>query len=331
MIITRTPFRISFFGGGTDYPSWYRKNEGMVISCAINKYCYITARDLPPFFKYKYRIRYYKSEAVKEISKIKHPSVRACLKKYEFERRPIEIVHNADLPAQSGLGSSSAFTVSLCHALSGLQSKMLTKKQLALRAIDIEQNILNESVGSQDQTITAFGGLNTIIFQKNNNIQVEKIIMPKDQYDEFQDSMLLIFTDMQRNANKISADQIKRIEKNISNNFLEKMMDVTQRVRKEIFLNSKFDIKNFGEALNIQWNLKKKLSKRISNKRIDDLYNFSMKNGAIGGKLLGAGNGGFFLLVVNKKNRKQLISKLKKYLIVPFRIDDTGSQIIYYK
>ena len=190
MIISRTPFRISFFGGGTDYPVWYNKYGGSVISATINKYCFITARYLPPFFNYKYRIRYYKHEEARAIDDIKHPSVRECAKFLKISKG-FEIVHNADLPAQSGLGSSSTFTVGLLNALHALQNYRPTKKELAYQAIEIEQNYIGENVGSQDQTAAAFGGINEINFSVDNNLDVESIILSKNRLEELQENLML--------------------------------------------------------------------------------------------------------------------------------------------
>ncbi len=332
MIITRTPFRISFFGGGTDYPEWYEnKGTGSVINCSINKYCYIITRYLPPFFDYNYRIRYYLKEEVQKINSIKHPVIRETLRNLNFQNEKIEIVHNADLPAQCGLGTSSAFTVGLTQALNGLRNIRLSKNRLAMNAIRMEQKILKENVGSQDQVIAAMGGLNYITFKKNNNISVKKILMSNENNEIFHKSMVLVFTKLQRNANDIAKEQILRTKNNLNDKYLYQMSDLTKEANKKLFNSKKFDIKNFGTALSEQWELKKKLSNNISNKRIDEIYKIGIENGAIGGKLLGAGNGGFILFIVNKKNRGKLIKKFKNVLHVPFKIDRQGSKIIYFK
>ena len=213
MIISRTPFRISFFGGGTDYPEWYKKNNGSVISTTINKFCYINTRYLPPFFKYKYCIRYYEREERLKIDEIKHPSVRECLK-FSKIKDGIEIVHNADLPALSGLGSSSSFTVGLLNALSALKGRMLTKKELTNNAIYIEQKMIKENVGSQDQSAASFGGLNRIDFGGPNELVVNPIVLDKSYEKKFQDNLLLIFTGLSRKASVVAKEQISKIRDN---------------------------------------------------------------------------------------------------------------------
>ena len=206
MIISRTPFRISFFGGGTDYPAWYKEHGGSVISTSINKYCFVTLRELPPFFDYKFRIRYYEREETQTIEEICHPSVRECLK-YMNVKDGLEVVHHADLPAQSGLGSSSTFTVSMLHSLYAYQHEMPTKFQLAKSAIYVEQECINENVGSQDQTAAAFGGLNKIEFGGVREINVTPITISPDRLETFQDHFLLFFTGFSRNASDVAKEQ----------------------------------------------------------------------------------------------------------------------------
>ncbi len=210
MIISRTPFRISFFGGGTDYPVWYREHGGAVLATSINKYCYITARYLPPFFDHKYRIRYSEREEVQDISEIKHPSARECLTFLNFYRRGVEIQHNSDLPARIGLGSSSAFTVGLLNTLYALKGKMVTKRQLALEAIHVEQDRIKENVGSQDQTTTAFGGFNKITFGGPQTITVQPITLDQEKRNLFQEHLMLFFTGFVRTASEIAGEQIKK-------------------------------------------------------------------------------------------------------------------------
>lgn len=212
MIITRTPFRISFFGGGTDYPDWYRYNNGAVLSTSIDKYCYISCRILPPFFDYKYRIIYSQREEVNKISDIIHPSVRETLK-FLQERKHLHIHHDSDLPARTGLGSSSAFTVGLLHALYALKGKIVSKKQLALDAVNIEQNLIKEHVGSQDQTIAAFGGFNRIEFRNNMNIEVTPITIDVEKLKLFQSHIMLFFTGFSRFSSEVAKYQIKAISR----------------------------------------------------------------------------------------------------------------------
>jgi D-glycero-alpha-D-manno-heptose-7-phosphate kinase len=325
MIISRTPFRISFFGGGTDYPSWYKKNKGSVISTTINKYCYINARYLPPFFDYKYCIRYYLREEKKKLDDIKHPSVRECLKLLKI-KAGIEIVHNADLPALSGLGSSSAFTVGLLNAISALEGKMLTKKDLVNNALYIEQKKNKENVGSQDQSSAAFGGLNRIDFGGRAEVLVNPIVLDKSYENILQENLLLIFSGLSRKADDVAKEQISKIELNKEKyKKIYKLVDEAEEILKK-----KKSLGGFGELLNYQWQLKKSLASNITNNKIDEIYNLAIKNGALGGKLLGAGNGGFMVFYAKKKNHGKILSKLNKFLHVPFRFDYTGSQIIYY-
>ena len=326
MIISRTPFRISFFGGGTDYPIWYEKNGGQVLSATINKYCFITVRYLPPFFKYKHRIRYYQHEETNSIDEIKHPSVRECLRYLKIERG-IEIIHNADLPAQSGLGSSSTFTVGLLNALHALQNYMPTKRELALEAIKIEQDKIGEMVGSQDQTAAAFGGINKISFSSSTNIEVDPIIISSKRRENLEEKLMVFFTGFARNASEIAKEQIKITNKKEKE--LNRMIQIfNQGIN--ILTNEKESLDKFGELLNEQWKLKRSLTDKISNKEIDDIYEAGINAGALGGKLLGAGGGGFMLFYVPLDKQEKVKSILKAKLFVPFRFEHTGSKIIYY-
>ena len=326
MIISRTPLRISFFGGGTDYPIWYEKNVGMTISATINKYAYITVRELPPFFEYKHRIQYHLKEEVNSIEEIKHPVVREASKLLDI-KHGIEMVHNADLPARSGLGSSSTFTVGLMHALYAMKNQMVTKRELALNAINLEQNIIGEAVGSQDQTIAAFGGFNLIEFSKSKIFQVQEIIISEERLQSLQDNIILCFTGFARTAEKIAKLQIEATP--FKEKELNKMNEITNKAR-EIIRNSNISIDEFGKLLNEQWFLKKGLTNHISNPAIDDIYNTAIKAGALGGKLLGAGGGGFMLFYAKQENHKKIMESLKNKLFVPFRFEKTGSQIVYY-
>ncbi len=325
MIITRTPFRISFFGGGTDFPVWYRENGGSVLSATIDKYCYLTCRVLPPFFECKHRIVYSKQENINDIDSIIHPSVRETFKFMQINKG-LSIQHDGDLPARSGLGSSSSFTVGLLHALYALKGKMVTKKQLAMEAIHIEQEMIKENVGSQDQVAVAFGGLNRIIFSGNHNIEVNPIIIDLTRLQHFQEHFMLFFTGFARYASEIEGEKMKQLHKNKNNLMLMQTM-VGEAVK---ILTETGDITNFGRLLHEGWKCKKSLSNRVSNSHIDDIYEAAMKNGALGGKILGAGGGGFILFFVRPEDRDRLRRALGSLLHVPFRFDTLGSQIIYY-
>ena len=326
MIISKTPFRMSFFGGGTDFPQWYNDNGGCVLTTTINKYCYINLRKLPPFFNYQFRLRYFKTEEKKNIKSISHNSFREILNYYKFYNEFIEIVYHADLPALSGLGSSSSSTVGMLNAVNAYKNIMISKKKLYTDAIKIEQEILKESVGSQDQANAAFGGFNFIEFNKNK-IKVNKITN-QHNIDMLENSIMLIFTGMQRQSQKIEKDKIDSInDKKKIHNLL--IMKEIANEAKNIISNKNFNLKQFGELLSEQWILKKNLSKKVSNKKINDIYNGALKMGAYGGKLLGAGAGGFLLLVCNNEAKKKIKKKYSKLMNIPVKFEKKGSQIIY--
>ena len=325
IIISRTPLRISLFGGGTDYPDWYQENPGQVISVTINKYSFITVRYLPPFFEYSHRIRYFKNETVKKISDIRHPSVRETLKFLKI-KKGIEIVHNADLPARSGLGSSSTFTVGLLNSLYALESYTCSKRELASKSIFIEQKLIKENVGSQDQVAAAFGGLNKITFSKNKQFEVSPIILQKKRLKKLENNLLLFFTGFARNASEIAKYQIKSINKRHAE--LKQINSIADRGYQ--VLNSRTNLDEIGYLLNEQWQIKKNLTKKITSDKIDKMYEAGISAGAVGGKLLGAGGGGFMLFYVPKSKQKRVIEAMRKKLFVPFNFDFTGSQIIYH-
>jgi len=326
MIISRTPFRVSLFGGGSDYPAWYKKHGGNVISTTINKYAYITCRYLPPFFDYRYLIRYYKREEVQCLDDIQHPSVRECLRMMNI-KKGVEMVHNADLPAQSGMGSSSTFTVGLINALYALEQKMPTKRELALKAIDVEQNLINENVGSQDQTAAAFGGFNKINFNATDEIGVNPLILPKERLRNLEDHLILFFTGLHRTASDIVGEQVKRLNKKEA--LMHEMQEILQQAL-NVLISENNDLNDIGRLLHEQWFLKKMLSPLISNPYIDEIYSAGMDAGAIGGKLLGAGAGGCILFYVKPEFKEKIKSKLKNILFIPFRFETLGSQIIYF-
>lgn len=325
MIISKTPFRISFFGGGTDYPVWYKENTGSVLSTTIDKYCYITCRLLPPFFEHKHRIVYSKIENVKEIKEIQHPAVRAILDFCKIDKG-VEIHHDSDLPARSGLGSSSSFTVGLLHSLYALKGYIISEHELAEQAIYMERDVLNENVGSQDQIAVAYGGCNKIFFHKDDEFVVEPITVGKDRLKVLEDHLMLIFTGLSRFASDIAHEQIKNTPQK-----KEELKTIHQMVDEAIdILNKGKDITKFGELLNKAWELKKNLSEKISSSGIDDIYNKAINAGAIGGKLLGAGGGGFMLLFAPPQRHQKIREALKGLLEVDFAFDYEGSRIIHY-
>ena len=326
MIITRTPFRISFFGGGTDYPTWYEKHGGATLSTTIDKYCYITVRHLPPFFEVKNRIVWSKIELVDSHDEIEHPSVRETLKHLGIDKG-VEVHHAGDLPARSGLGSSSSFTVGLLHALHVLLSKPITKMGLAKDAIHIEQNLIKECVGSQDQMAAAFGGLNKFTFSKSGELSAEPVALSDERSQELQKHLMLVFTGMARTASEVAQEQVKTThEKEGELKAMQAMVD-----RAIDILKSEEDVKEFGRLLHETWMIKRGLTGKITNSKVDSIYDKARGAGAIGGKLLGAGNGGFMLLFVPPEKQAAVRAMLKDLVIVPFRFEDGGSQIIYHQ
>jgi len=325
MIISRTPFRMSFFGGGTDYPAWFEENPGAVLATTINKYCYISCRYLPPFFEHKSRIIYSKMEHVHEIDEIEHPAVREVLR-YMDIHKGVEIHHDGDLPARTGLGSSSSFTVGLLNSLYALLGQMPSKAKLAEEAIHIEQQMCRENVGCQDQALAAYGGFNFIEFGGSEYLQVNKVILPSDRLKLFQGHLMLFFTGFSRTASVIAAHQIKNIPKKKTE--LTKMYDMAVH---GLELLKEDRLTDFGKLLDEAWQIKRELSNKISTPRIDEIYEAAKSSGAVGGKLLGAGGGGFVLLFVPPEKQKKVKEKLKGLLLVPFEFENLGSQIIFYQ
>lgn len=327
MIITRTPFRISFFGGGTDFPLWYRENGGAVLSTTIDKYCYVSLRKLPPFFDYKHKIVFFsKQEAFNEINDIQHPAVREVYRFMNVESGLV-MQHDADLPSHSGLGSSSAFTVGLLHALYSLQGQIVTKKRLGLEAVHVEQNMIQEAVGSQDQIAAAFGGLNKIDFSRPDNIEVTPIGISGDKLRKLQGNLMLFFTGFGRFAVEIEQDKLKNF--NARRKELQAMHSLVDQAI-EILSGDMSGYDDFGRLLHETWLLKRNLSDKVSTDTIDDIYRRGKAAGALGGKILGAGGGGFILFYVRSEERNKLQNALADLLHVPFRFDTLGTQLIYY-
>jgi D-glycero-alpha-D-manno-heptose-7-phosphate kinase len=327
MIITKTPYRISFFGGGTDYPSWYRENGGKVLSTTFNKFCYISLRQLPPFFDHKYRIVYSLIENINNINDIKHPAVREVLK-YVKSSVGLEIHHDGDLPARSGLGSSSAFTVGLLNALSALDGKFKSSDSLAKAAIHVEQNLIKEFVGSQDQIAASYGGFNQIEFYSDDNFEVEPIVISQNRKNDLNNNLMLFFTGISRFSSEVTQSQIANMH-NCSSQMHELNGMVDEGIK--ILANINTPIDDFGMLLNSSWKIKRSLSNMISNNTIDELYNTALKSGAIGGKVLGAGGGGFILFYVKPENQNKVKKALKGLTYVPFKFENTGSKIVVHQ
>ena len=325
MIISRTPFRISFFGGGTDYPAWYRKHGGAVLATTIDKYCYLTCRYLPPFFEHRIRVVYSKVENCQTIDEISHPSVREVLRYLNIDRG-VEIHHDGDLPARSGIGSSSSFTVGLLHALYALKGQMPSKHQLAQESIYIEQEILKETVGSQDQVSAAHGGFNIIEFSPSGKISIRPMTLTQEHIKELNSHLMLFYTGIIRTASNVAESYVNDIETRrrqlrALNDLLEESITV---------LNKGKDITDFGELLHEAWRVKRSLSGKVSNSNVDEIYNRAISAGAIGGKLTGAGGGGFMLLFVPPEKQIKVKEKLNSLIYVPFKFESSGSQIVFF-
>ena len=325
MIISRTPFRISFFGGGTDYPAWYNENGGAVLATTFDKYCYITLRYLPPFFDHKYRVIYSKMEHVNSIDDIDHPSVRETLRFMNIPQG-LEIHHDGDLPARTGLGSSSAFTVGLLNSLYALKGLRVTRERLVSESIHIEQDMIGENVGCQNQALAGFGGFNYIEFGGNNHLRVRKVTISTEKLKSLQDHLMLYFTGFTRSASEIAQHQIKNIP-----NKTKELTAMQQLTKEAMRVLSDCDVTEFGKLLHESWLLKRSLSDKITTPVVDEIYNTAMGAGAIGGKLLGAGGGGFVLLFVEPDKQAAVRAKLVKFLEIPFRFEEQGSQIIFYQ
>lgn len=327
MIITRTPLRVSFFGGGTDYPLWYREHGGAVLSTAIDKSCYITCRWLPPFFEYHSRILYSRYENVAANDEIQHPSVRGCLQYLGIDRG-VEIHHIADLPARAGLGTSSAFTVGLLLGLYALANQMRDKQALALDAIQVEQDLLKEAVGVQDQISAAFGGFNRINLHPTGSFDVQRILSSPSRMTELEQNLALYFTGFARTASDIAQEQIRMTPHRQSE--LHAMRELVDEAE-AILTNPRRSLDDFGRLLHENWKIKKSLTQKISNPSIDEIYEAGLESGALGGKLLGAGGGGFMLFFVPPEKREVLRMRLRNLLCVPFRFSAKGSQVVVYE
>jgi len=326
MIINRTPFRISFFGGGTDYPAWYLKYGGSVLCASINKYCYISCRALPPFFEHKMRIVYSKIELCKNYKEIQHPAVREVIHFLNFDKG-VEIHHDGDLPARSGMGSSSSFTVGLLHALYAFQGVMPSKRRLALESIHIEQNMIRETVGSQDQMCVAHGGLNHIVFSANGEIDIRPLTLSVSRIEELNSHLMLFYTGIKRTASDVAKSYVDDVDSKY-----KLLTEIQGIVDKGIaVLQSNEPMCKFGDLLHETWMIKKSLSSKVSNNSVDELYERARKNGAIGGKITGAGGGGFLLLFVPPSEQNKVREALSEQIHVPFCFESHGSQIIFYE
>ena len=324
VIISRTPFRISFFGGGSDYPEWYREHGGAVLSTAIDKYCYLTCRYLPPFFQHRFRILYSKIETVSQISEIEHPAVRGALEQLGVTRG-LEIHHDGDLPARSGMGSSSAFAVGILNSLYALEGRMRSKEQLAREAIFLEQEILRETVGSQDQVAAAYGGFNAIRFLRDGSFTVQPVLLPPARLAEFKGHLMLFFTGLSRFSSDVAATFVGSLASREDG--IKRFMAMVDQA---LGILESGDLRDFGRILDEAWQIKRSLSQSVSTSEIDAAYAAAKKAGALGGKLLGAGGGGFMMLFAEPDRHEAVKKALPGFLHVPFDFEPSGSQIVLY-
>ena len=324
MIFVQTPFRMSFLGGGTDMPDYYKEYGGSVLSTTFDKYCYHTIKYFPPFFEYKNKLVYSKIEKFNDIEELEHPAVREAMKFLNIEN--IHITYDADLPARSGLGTSSSFAVGLLNGLHMLKGEKLSKMQLAEEAIYLERILCREAGGVQDQLAVAHGGFNKYIFT-SKGIEVIPIKFQEGKKEILEENLMLFFTGFTRFSSGIIQEQLKNTKSK-----LQELREMNELVKiGEQILTQDNSLDKFGELLDYTWQLKKSLSKSISNNEIDEIYRNAKQAGAIGGKLLGAGGGGFILLYVPKENQEKVKNKLKNFLYIPFKFENEGTKILYKK
>lgn len=324
MIIVRSPYRVSFFGGGTDYPAWYREHGGAVLTSTLDKYCYLSVRHMPAFLGTKYRVFWSKMEAVNRLEDIQHVGVRGCLQAMRMTEG-IEVNHAGDLPARSGLGSSSAFTVGMLHALHALRGEFVSPETLAKEAIHVEQEVLKETVGIQDQIECAHGGLNLIEIRPDGGYKVSPVVMPANRRQELESRLMLFFTGIQRHASEIAETQVNNADKKH-----HELKSIAALVPKAVESLTSGNLSAFGCFLHETWMLKRELSDKVSNPEIDALYARACTAGALGGKVLGAGGGGFLLLYVPMDEQGAVREALKDLLEVPFRFGNEGSKVVLY-
>ena len=324
MIITKTPFRMSFFGGGTDIPSFFNEYGGAVISTTFDKYCYVNVRHLPPFMPYYSELVYSKFERVNDINDIEHPAIREAMRMLDIHE--IRLTYEGDLPARTGLGTSSTFAVGMLNAFYSLKGKYVGKRKLAEDAIYLERTLCQESGGWQDQIAAAYGGLNRIDFE-NNTFKVVPIIIRPDRKKILDENLMLFFTGILRFSSEIQQDTI-----NHQHDKRKQLMEMLSLVNdaQSILEDSHADINDFGRLLDYSWKLKRGTGSKISNNTIDELYERGIKAGALGGKLLGAGGGGFLLFYVEKEKQEHVINALHELMHVPFELENEGSTVIHY-
>ena len=322
MVISRTPFRMSFFGGGTDYKEYFEKYGGSVISATFDKYCFVTVKDFPPFFQFKNQLTYSRIERFNEPEELTHPLVREV---YHFlHEQRLQINYDSDLPARSGIGSSSSFAVGLLNSIHTHRGKSCNPYTLATEAITVERDLCQEYGGIQDQIAAAYGGFNRIDFDKSG-FYVKPLNIRADRLELLNDRLMLFFSGLSRVAGEISREQADNLEKNVST--LSDMKFLTDEAEKILLSGESLD--SFGELLDTTWQLKRRLAANIANDEVESMYETAKRCGAVGGKLLGAGGGGFMLFYVPENKQAALREALQNYMYVPFRFENEGSRIIY--
>ncbi len=324
MVISKTPFRMSFFGGGTDFSEYFTNFGGSVLSATFNKYCFVTVRDFPPFFEHKNQLTYSKIERFDSPEELSHPLVRETLK--FLHENGIQISYDADLPARTGIGSSSSFAVGLLNSIHTLRGRYTDKKLLATEAIHLERELCREYGGIQDQIAAAYGGFNRIDFDKNG-FTVKPVSISDERLSCLNSNLMLFFSGQSRFSSEIAKEQTNKLSENSETlHRMKALVDEGERI-----LSSASPLDDFGELLDYSWKMKRTLANNITNDEINQFYETALKNGALGGKLLGAGGGGFILLYVPEKNQSKVRTALEKYMFVPFSFENEGSRILYSK
>jgi D-glycero-alpha-D-manno-heptose-7-phosphate kinase len=325
MIITKTPFRMSFFGGGTDVENFFRENGGAVLSATIDKYCYVNVRHLPRFFEYSTELSYSITERVRNIGEIRHPAIRNAMKMLDMHE--IRLTYEADLPARSGLGTSSSFAVGMLNGFYALKGKYADKKKLAKEAIYLERVLCKEAGGWQDQIAVSYGGMNRIDFNKDGTFDVKPVIIHPDRKKELNDRLLMFFTGFTR----FSADvqQVNNPGSREKTPLLKEMYGLVEEAQK-ILTDQTLDLDDFGRLLGYTWTLKRKAGPAVSTVSIDKLYQRGIAAGALGGKLLGAGGGGFLVFYVRPEKQKDVFDAMQDLLYIPFQFENGGTRVIHY-
>ncbi len=325
MIITKTPFRMSFFGGGTDMEEFFREYGGAVLSTTFDKYCYVTVRHLPRFFDWKTHVTYSAQEYVTDVDEMKHPAIRNAMKMLDMHE--IRLIYDADLPARSGLGTSSSFAVGMLNAFYALKGKYADKKRLADEAIYLERVLCNEAGGWQDQIAAAYGGMNRIEFNKDGTYDVKPIIIHPDRKKLLNENLLMFFTGFTRFSSEMQ--EANKAGYNEKKKQLREMYALVGEAE-SILEDKHSDIDDFGRLLDKTWRLKRQTGGAITTDSIDAIYEKGIEAGALGGKLLGAGGGGFLVFYVKPENKAAVMEAMKNFLYVPFRFEDGGTQVIHY-